>query len=141
MGCQKGRLAVSASAGTQTAADAAAASAGVVVTITGSIMGLQFDTMMIGFVGALVAQTLVPPAAGAALTAVQRYLWAFAQLLCAGLLAGILTPVVESILGSMLPTRVPAHALHVACAGIIGMVAPVIVPLLRRITTTLADKP
>jgi MFS family permease len=125
----------------QAAADAATASAGVAIAVTGSVIGLQFDSMMIGFIGALVAQTLVPAIAADARRWYQRYLWAFAQLLCAGLLAGILTPVAEALLISMLPGKMPSNALHVAAAGVIGMVAPVIVPLLRNLTNKLASKP
>lgn len=124
-----------------TTSSAAEASAGLTLTVTGSLLGLQFDALMLGFVGALVAQTLVtdPPIEG--LTPLRRYVRVFAQLLAAGLLAGMLTPVVESIAGGMLPGHVGAQALHLATAGAIGMVAPVVVPLMRKIVSKLADKP
>lgn len=124
-----------------TTATEAAAAAGVVITVTGSFLGLQFEAMMIGFVGALVAQTLVPEPPDEALPRWRRYLATIGQLVAAGLLAGMLTPLAESLIASMTPGRVPPPALHMAVAGIIGMVAPVIVPLLRKITKTLGDKP
>lgn len=126
---------------TATAANEATAAAGVAITVTGSILGLQFDALLGGFVGALVAQTLVtdPPIEG--LTALQRYVRVFAQLLAAGMLAGFLTPVAETIVAGMLPAKMPVQALHMAVAGAIGMVAPVIVPMLRKIASKLAEKP
>jgi hypothetical protein len=126
---------------TTTTATEAAAAAGVVITVTGSFMGLQFEAMMIGFVGALVAQTLVPEPPDDALPRWRRYLATIGQLVAAGLLAGMLTPLAESLIAGMTPGRVPPPALHMAVAGVIGMVAPVIVPVLRKITKTLADKP
>lgn len=123
------------------AANEATAAAGVAITVTGSILGLQFDALLGGFVGALVAQTLVtnPPMEG--LTALQRYVRVFAQLLAAGMLAGFLTPVAEAILVGMLPPKLPVQALHMAVAGALGMVAPVVVPMLRKIASKLAEKP
>jgi hypothetical protein len=126
---------------TTTAANEATAAAGVAITVTGSILGLQFDALLGGFVGALVAQTLVtdPPIEG--LTALQRYVRVFAQLLAAGMLAGFLTPIAENILAGLLPPKVPVHALHMAVAGAIGMVAPVVVPALRKLAQKLAERP
>lgn len=126
---------------TASAANEATAAAGVAITVTGSILGLQFDALLGGFVGALVAQTLVtdPPIEG--LTALQRYVRVFAQLLAAGMLAGFLTPVVETIAAGLLPAKVPWHALHMAVAGAIGMVAPVVVPALRKLAQKLAERP
>jgi hypothetical protein len=124
-----------------TATTAAEASAGLTLTVTGSLMGLQFDVMMLGFFGALVAQTFVNDPPIESLTPLRRYVRVFAQLLAAGLLAGLLTPVAESILAGMLPGHVGAPALHLATAGAIGMVAPVVVPLLRKLLNKLAEKP
>lgn len=119
----------------------AAATAGVVITLTGSIMGLQFDALMLGFVGALVAQTLVPEPPGESLPPLRRYVWTLAQLVAAGMLAGILTPIAESLVAGIAPGNVPAQALHLATAGIIGMVAPTVIPMLRKITSKIAEKP
>lgn len=115
--------------------------AGITLTVTGSMLGLQFDALMFGLFGALIAQTLVtdPPVEG--LTPLRRYVRVFAQLLAAGLLAGLLTPVAESLARGLLPGHVGAQALHMATAGAIGMVAPVVVPLLRKILLKLAEKP
>ena len=120
--------------GTSAAAEAAA-SAGVVITLTGSIFGMEFDAMMAGFVGALVAQTLVhDPVEGE--TVLARYWRGFVQLAAAGLLAGLLAPLAESITAGLLPMKVSPQSLHIAVAAIIGMVAPVVVPLLRRLASS-----
>lgn len=112
-----------------------AATAGVVITLTGSFLGMPFDAMLAGFVGALVAQTLVhDPVEGE--TALARYWRGFVQLAAAGLLSGLLAPLAEGIAAGLLPMKVPPQALHIAVAGTIGMVAPVVVPLLRRLAST-----
>lgn len=111
------------------------AAAGLVITLTGSIFGMQFDALMAGFIGALIAQTLVHDEI-AGQTALQRYWRGFLQLAAAGLLAGLLAPLAESVMAGLLPMKVPAQALHIASAGVIGMVAPVVVPLLRRLATS-----
>ena len=119
---------------TSVAAETAAA-AGVVITLTGSIFGMEFDAIMAGFVGALVAQTLVHEQIEGQ-TALAHYWRGFIQLSAAGLLAGLLAPLAEGIAAGLLPVKVPAQSLHIAVAAIIGMVAPVVVPLLRRLAST-----
>lgn len=119
---------------TSVAAETAAA-AGVVITLTGSIFGMEFDAIMAGFVGALVAQTLVHEQIEGQ-TPLARYWRGFIQLSAAGLLAGLLAPLAEGIAAGLLPVKVPAQSLHIAVAAIIGMVAPVVVPLLRRLAST-----
>lgn len=118
-----------------------ATTAGVVVTLTGSVLGLEFEALAVGFLGALIAQTLItePPAEGISMA--RRYLRAFSQLVACGLLAGMLTPVAEKMMASVLPTTVGSGSLHIATAGVIGMVAPAIVPMLRKITQRLGEKP
>ena len=125
---------------TQTAAEAAAA-AGVVITLTGSIFGMQFDAIMAGFVGALVAQTLVKDELDAALTPIRRYLRGFVQLVAAGLLAGLIAPVAEVIAASLLPVKIATMPLHIAVSGAIGMVAPAVVPVLRKLLGKFSEKP
>lgn len=123
------------------AAAESAAAAGVVITLTGSIFGLQFDAIMAGFVGALVAQTLVHDEIVSGESVITRYVRGFLQLCAAGLLAGLISPVAETILAGMLPAKVPTAALHIAVAGTLGMIAPVVVPALRSIAKRLAERP
>jgi len=123
-----------------TATEAATASAGVAITVAGSILGMDYDAILAGFVGALVAQTLVRDQVPVEWSAWRRYVQGFVQLVAAGLLAGLLSPVAESILAGMLPSRVPVQALHIATAAIIGMIAPVVVPILRGMVQKLAER-
>ena len=115
------------------------ATAGLVLTVSGSIFGMQADAIMAGFIGALIGQTFVPAASSAPMPMIRRYAVAVAQLVAAGLLAGLLAPVAEAILAGMLPT-VPVKALHIATAGFIGMIAPVAVPIIRSIAARWGEK-
>ncbi len=126
---------------TATATLETATTAGVVVTLTGSVLGLQFESLAVGFLGAVIAQTLITDPPDETVTLPRRYLRAFSQLVAAGLLAGMLTPVVEKMMATILPSTVGLSSLHIATAGIIGMVAPAIVPMLRKITQRLGEKP
>lgn len=123
-----------------TAVHAEAAGAGLVIIAAGSAFGLQFDAIVGGFVGGLVAKTFVetPPEGD---NAARRYLRGLLELAASGVLAGLMTPVAESLLAGALPGKVAPQGLHMAAAGIIGMVAPVVVPLLRKIVVKLGDRP
>lgn len=124
-----------------TSAAEAAAAAGVVITVTGSIFGLQFDAIMAGFTGALVATSLVREEDRPDERWSSRILRGTIQLVAAGLLAGFLAPIAEVLIANLLPGKVPAQALHVAVAGVLGMVAPVVVPILRKLAQKLGDRP
>lgn len=108
--------------------------AGLTITLAGSIMGMPFDSMMAGFVGALIAQTFVPSGVGK--------VRAFAQLAAAGLLAGMLAPLAESVVFALAPAtwRLSLTAVHLAAGAIIGMIAPAVVPLVRKIADRFGDK-
>jgi len=126
-----------------TAVHAEAAGAGLVIIAAGSAFGLQFDAIVGGFVGGLVAKTFVetPPEGDNAARRYLRYLRGLLELAASGVLAGLMTPVAESLLAAALPGKVAPQGLHMAAAGIIGMVAPVVVPLLRKIVVKLGDRP
>jgi hypothetical protein len=124
-----------------TSTTAEAAGAGIVIALAGSAFGLQFDSMVGGFVGGLIAKTFVetPPLPGE--SGPQRYLRGLLELAASGVLAALITPVAEPLVAAALPGKVAPQSLHMAAAGIIGMVAPVVVPLLRRIVVKLGDRP
>ena len=124
-----------------TSTTAEAAGAGIVIALAGSAFGLQFDAIVGGFVGGLIAKTFVetPPLPGE--SGPQRYLRGLLEPAASGVLAALITPVAEPLLAAALPGKVAPASLHMAAAGIIGMVAPVVVPLLRRIVVKLGDRP
>lgn len=123
-----------------TASAEAAAAAGVTIAVFGTLLGMPLDSILVGFLGALIAQTWVPMVLPAGLTRLQSYVRSFGQLLAAGLLAGIGTPLVEAILAGALPMKVPAEAAHLAAAGLIGILAPIIVPGLRHLFRKWSEK-
>jgi hypothetical protein len=124
-----------------TAGTAEAAGAGIVIALAGSVFGLQFDAMVGGFVGGLVAKTFVetPPVVGE--IAARRYLRGLIELAASGVMAGMLTPLAEPLLAAVVSAKVAPQGLHMAAAGIVGMVAPVVVPLVRKIVLKLGDHP
>jgi len=124
-----------------TSATEAAASAGIVITITGSAFGMPFECIMAGFVGALVAKTFVLEPVPADKTRLQLWLIGFLQLSAAGLLAGLMSPTAEAVVAGMLPAKVAPAALQITVSGVIGMIAPVVVPLLRKLADKLASRP
>ena len=124
---------------TQSAMEAAAG-AGVVLALSGTIMGMQVDAVMIGFVGALVAETFMPTDFEAETAAIKRWLVVFCKMVAAGLLAGIVGPFLEAVVRGMVPATVPAQALHLAVSGAVGIAAPVIVPLIRQRVKARAEK-
>lgn len=115
-----------------TATTAAAGAAGLTLTIAGSIMGLHFDAMFAGFGGALIAQSFVP-------STVTR-LRAFLQLLGAGGLSGFLSPVGVVVAQKIAPWPLPTDATQLAVGATLGIVAPVVVPLLRKLAVKRGDQ-
>ena len=116
------------------------AAAGVVVTLAGSLLGMPLDSILVGFIGALVAQTLVPSIAPDGLTRLQVYLRSFAQLVAAGILAGLGTPLAEAVVHGLLPIKLPAGAVHLASAATLGMIAPAAIPMIRKIAEKWVNK-
>ena len=107
------------------AATAAAGAAGLTLTITGSVMGLHFDAMFAGFAGALIAQSFVP----SQVTRVR----AFLQLLGAGGISGYFSPVGVLVAQKLAPMALPTDVTQLAVGAALGIVAPVLVPLLRKL--------
>lgn len=135
-----------------TATGAVIGGAGVVLTFTGSIYGMDVQAMMCGFFGALIAKTLVPPSGptGApsdlswrawALAKAGRYGTLLLELLASGMLAALLGPAAEILMASTMSDRLTGLPLHLAASTIIGMTAPIIVALVRSVVTKLGAKP
>ena len=142
-----------------TAASAIAAGTGIASAMAGSLFGLDGQAIMCGILGALIAKTLVPPSPPVApgispaaafglqgrleklLALGRRWAGRLAELLAAGALAGAIGPAADVIVGGMVPSALTGEPLHIAVATTIGMTAPLIVALLRKIVTTLGDKP
>lgn len=122
---------------------AVAAVAGTVL-LTGGILGLEFGSMLAGFVGALVAQTFVPaevaPVADRPLENRLRTIWrtlisqalALWQLIAAGLLAGFLAPLAVALAQRIVPSDLPADPLRLAVGFVLGILAPIAVPVIRK---------
>lgn len=116
---------------TQAAIESTAA-AGVIVAVTGTMFGMDAQSIMAGFVGALVAASFVPAHVDKAAPAWKRYVSAIGQLVAAALLAGLIAPLASPFVAHAIPGTVSPGSLNVGTAGLIGIAAPVLVPLIRR---------
>lgn len=114
---------------TQAAVETVAA--GVIVGVTGTMFGMNTEAIISGFIGAVVAATFVPSHVDKA-APWQRYVFAIGQLVAAALLAGLFAPLAVPFVAKAIPGAVSAESLNVGTAGLIGIAAPVLVPLIRR---------
>lgn len=115
-----------------------AASAGVIITVTGSVFGMSLETMLIGFVAAIAGQVILPVNKNDSERLLTGYLWSLLQLLCAGVLAGLFTPLVEAVI--MQSMVMPIAALRLAVPATIGIAAPIVIALVRRAIEKLGVK-
>ena len=115
-----------------TATTATAAAAGGTLTLAGGVLGLHFDAMFAGFAGALIAQSFVP--------ANVTRLRAFLQLLGAGGLSGYFSPIGVVVAQKLAPWPLPDSATQLAVGAALGIVAPILVPLLRKLVDRKADQ-
>lgn len=110
--------------------NATAAGAGLAlgtVTLTGTIFGMHYDALAIGFVAALVALLHMPPRDGEARTP-----WrVFSLVAGASFLAGIFAPATAQAAQAYLPwvSALGADLLRVTSAAVIGASANVLIPL------------
>ena len=114
---------------TQAAVETVAA--GVIVGVTGTMFGMNTEAIISGFIGAVVAATFVPSHVDKA-APWQRYVFAIGQLVAAALLAGLFAPLAVPFVAKAIPGAVSAESLNVGTAGLIGIAAQVLVPLIRR---------
>jgi len=119
---------------------AEAATAGITIGLAGSLYGMDLAAIAAGFLGGLVARTFVEASLIPGETAIRRYMRGFLELCASGLTAGLLTPLAEPLIGMATGGKVSASGLHMAAAGVLGMVAPVVVPMLRRLTSAFTPK-
>ncbi len=106
--------------------------AGLTLTLTGTVLGLHFDAMLAGFAGALIAQTYVP-------SAVSR-VRAFLQLVAAGGISGYFSPLGVAVASKLAPWPLPADAMQLAIGAGLGIIAPIFVPLLRKLAEAFGSK-
>lgn len=115
-----------------TATDAAVTAAGM-MTITGGILGMQFDALVMGFLGGLIALSFQERQQG--------YLRMLSSVFSASILAGFGAPICVAIILHWVAflSTVQDVALRCACAGGIGLVAQNIVPaILERLKNFIA---
>lgn len=97
------------------------------VTLTGTVLGMHYDALVIGFVAALVATMHLPPRDGEARTP-----WRVLSLVGgASFLSGIFAPVTAQAATAYLPwaASLGADLLRVTSAAVIGASANVMIPL------------
>ena len=97
------------------------------VTLTGTIFGMHYDALAIGFVAALVALLHLPPREGQARTP-----WrVFSLVAGASFLAGIFAPATAQAATAYLPwvAALGPDLLRVTSAAVIGVSAHVVIPL------------
>ena len=104
------------------------------ITLSGSILGLHYDAMLIGFVASMVALlNLSPP-----LDPPRTPLRVFGFVLSAAFLAGVFAPALASALRLNIDwlSALPDAALRPICAALIGggghIVIPLMIAALRR---------
>lgn len=116
---------------TQHAAELAAAGAasGIALTLTGSSFGLQFEVVLIGMLGAIIAESFVPGPRPTDVPMWRRLSLMLFKICAAGLFAGLFTKLVEAQAARMLGISI--DTLHMAVAAGLGIVAPIAVPLIR----------
>ena len=118
---------------TEPAATTAAGAAGLTLSLSGTLFGLQYDAMLAGFAGALIAQTYVPSAATR---------WrAFLQLVAAGGISGYFSPIAVAVATRLAPWPLPQDAMQLAAGAALGIVAPTLVPLLRALADRFGGRP
>lgn len=97
------------------------------VTLTGTLMGMHYDALAVGFVAALVALLPVPPKNGESRTP-----WRVFMLIAgASFLAGVFAPVTALAAQVYLPwvAALGADTLRITSAALIGATANVVIPL------------
>jgi hypothetical protein len=96
------------------------------VTLTGTILGMHYDALIVGFIAALVSLLHLPPAAGETRT-IGRV---FALVASASFMAGLLAPITAAAATNYLPwtLRIGADLLRVTAAALIGAGIHVAVP-------------
>lgn len=106
---------------TSSGAAAAAAAAGA-ITITGSILGLEYQLLLIGMFGGLIAVSFLPQTTRARMAM---------SVATSALLAGYATPVVATLSVAQIPAMagVATEKLSWFCALVIGVSAQTLIPI------------
>lgn len=115
-----------------TAASAAGTAAGM-ITITGGVFGMHFETLIVGFLAGLVALSFQEK---------QGYLRMLSTVFSSSILAGCFAPVWVAVALHYLPflVSIGPDAANVASAATIGVVAQTLVPvLLERLKSAAAN--
>ena len=103
------------------------------ITLTGSFLGIPYDSLVLAFFGGLVALLHLPPAAAAVGAASWVRLAARGlQVLSSALFGGVLSPVAAAGASEWAPWAVNHSSpllVKLACAFILGIVAQVVIPL------------
>lgn len=117
---------------------AIAATTGTIV-LTGSLFGLQYDAMLMGLFGGLIAlmHLPIPPAE----TKWGEVLHTAMSLFSAAVLAGLFSPVAAPALaaGFEFLSKIPPTTLRLAAAGAIGLLAQVGIPVLFALVRRKGD--
>lgn len=97
------------------------------ITLTGSIVGLQYDALLFGLVGGLISLMHLPPDSPALRTWLRIALSLFAAAFLAALLSPIAPPVIYEI--GEWTAKIPHEGLRLGAAGVIGLSAQLAIPL------------
>lgn len=100
-----------------------------VITLTGSVFGLEYDAMLMGLLGGLIALMHLPsPKSGSIASDAVRTAM---SLISAAILGALFSPIAGPALNAWMEftQKIPPTALRLAAAGAIGLTAQVIVPL------------
>lgn len=108
---------------------AAGATSGVLLGIAAAPLGIQFESVLLGMLGAIVAESFVPTTMDAATPRWRRLALVVVKISAAGLFAGLFTRLVETQAARVL--GIPVDVLHIGVAAGLGIVAPIAVPLIR----------
>lgn len=112
---------------------AAGATSGVLLSIAAAPLGIPFEAVLLGMLGAIVAESFVPTSVPLDAPRWRRLAVVIVKILAAGLFAGLFTRLVEAQAARVLGVSV--DVLHIGVAAGLGIVAPIAVPLIRAFVT------
>lgn len=89
------------------------------ITLTGSILGVQYDSLLAGLAGGLASLSYLPT------TTIVRTAGSVAS---SALIAGWCAPFAVLAVANFLPSAAGEPAMRIAAAGVLGLCAQVIIP-------------
>lgn len=119
-------------AASETSTATAAGFGAISITLTGSFLGIPYDSLVLAFFGGLVALLHLPPAIAEGISTLAKIASRGLQVVSSALFGGVLSPVAAAGVAEYFPWAVSHSSgllVKLACAFILGIVAQVVIPL------------